>query len=62
MSKGKGRCVPEEARECISFYDERGWDWSTAVAFILAKHIGLWAWMKDHYYLPRRTAGRKGKR
>ena len=28
-----------EARELIAFYDERGWDWTTALAFVLCRQL-----------------------
>ena len=28
-----------EARELIAFYDERGWNWESALAFILSRNL-----------------------
>lgn len=29
----------EECRELIAFYDERGWDWTSALAFTLTRDL-----------------------
>ena len=29
----------KEARELVSFYDERGWNWESALAFIMCKDL-----------------------
>lgn len=29
----------QEARELIAFYDERGWDWTSALAFTLCRRL-----------------------
>jgi hypothetical protein len=31
--------IHQEARELIAFYDERGKDWTVALAFILCRHL-----------------------
>ena len=31
--------LTQEARELIAFYDERGWNWTSALAFVLTRSM-----------------------
>lgn len=51
MTKDQRKCI----KDCIRFYDQRGWDWSMPVAFLLCRfQLGLDTLalriMKRHFY------------
>jgi hypothetical protein len=31
-----------EIKELIEFYEKRGWEWVTPVAYLAATHAGVW--------------------
>lgn len=52
----------KEARELIAYYDERGWDWSAALAFTMCREMfgsGFRIYNPEtHYAMQKRSAQR----
>ena len=43
------RSIKQEASELIGFYEARGWDWTSALAFILCRNL----FGKDFRIIPK---------
>lgn len=47
--------IQEEAKLLIAVYEANGWDWTDALAFLLACHVGIWPPRCARCSSPRRS-------